>query len=261
MCHPGVVNDRAAFDRFLAGLPAPVAEPVGAAAVRALPAAAVDDRRRDARSLMLLASERRAIVAFARRLGPDGLSVGTSGNLSVRAGELVAVTPSGVPYEQLEPEQVGVHRLDGTPEEAPLKATSELPLHLAVHAALAGDQAVVHTHAPAATALSTLVGETPAVHYALADLGGPVRVARYATFGTPELAANCVAALEGRAGVLLANHGTVTTGPTLAKAYERAQVLEWVCDVYLRARAAGDPRLLDQAELDRVARGLEDYGQ
>jgi len=153
-----------------------------------------------------------------------------------------------------------VHRLDGSPVEAPLQPTSELPLHLSVYTAT-GTAAIVHTHSPAATAASTLVDEIPAVHYYVALFGGPVAVAPYATYGTEELAAHVTGALTGRTGCLMANHGAVTTGPDLATAYGRAVYLEWLCDVYLRAAAAGTPRLLPPEEIDRVTRKLAGYGQ
>jgi L-fuculose-phosphate aldolase len=194
--------------------------------------------------------------------------VGTAGNVSARAGELIAVTPSGLDYAALTAELVGVHRMDGTPVEAPLQPSSELPLHLAVYAAAetAGVSgvsvaAIVHTHAPAATALSALVDEVPAIHYQVASFGGPVAVAPYATYGTGELAANVVTALAGRSACLMANHGAVTTGPDLRTAVTRAQALEWVCDVYLRAAAAGRPRLLPPEEIETVVRKLSGYGQ
>ena len=139
---------------------------------------------------MLLPDARAAIVTTCRELSRAGLVVGTAGNVSVREGDLVAVTPSGLRYAELTPELVGVHRLDGTAVEAPLAPTSELPLHLAIYAARPEAGAVVHTHSPAATALSALVDEVPTVHYYAAMFGGPVRVAPYATYGTEELARN-----------------------------------------------------------------------
>ena len=125
----------------------------------------------------------------------------------------------------------------------------------------AGVAAIVHTHAPAATALSALVDEVPAIHYQVASFGGPVAVAPYATYGTGELAANVVTALAGRSACLMANHGAVTTGPDLRTAVTRARALEWVCDVYLRAAAAGRPRLLPPEEIETVVRKLSGYGQ
>jgi L-fuculose-phosphate aldolase len=226
---------------------------------------------------MLLGELRAEIATVCTGLAAAGLVVGTAGNVSARAGELIAVTPSGLDYAALTAELVGVHRMDGTPVEAPLLPSSELPLHLAVYAAAeaggvggasgvaeaagAGVAAIVHTHAPAATALSALVDEVPAIHYQVASFGGPVAVAPYATYGTGELAANVVTALAGRSACLMANHGAVTTGPDLRTAVSRAQALEWVCDVYLRAAAAGRPRLLPPDEIATVVAKMSSYGQ
>jgi L-fuculose-phosphate aldolase len=219
---------------------------------------------------MLLGEVRAEVAAVCGQLAAAGLVVGTAGNVSARAGDLVAVTPSGLDYAALSAGLVGVHRLDGEPVEAPLAPSSELPLHLAVYAAAgrAGSGApagpvgaIVHTHSPAATAVSALVTEVPAIHYQVAAFGGPVAVAPYATYGTDELAANVVTALSGRSACLMANHGAVTTGPDLATALSRARALEWVCDVYLRAAAAGRPRLLPPEEIDVVVRKMAGYGQ
>ncbi|GDY30686.1 class II aldolase/adducin family protein [Gandjariella thermophila] len=210
---------------------------------------------------MRYAEERAAVVATCRRMVAERLVVGTAGNVSVRAGELVAVTPSGLDYAELTPELVGLHRLDGEPVDAPLAPTSELPMHLAVYAGT-GATAVVHTHSTAATALSCLVDEVPAVHYYLAPLGGGVRVAPYAPYGTPELADAVLHALHGRVACLLANHGAVTVGPSLSAAYERARQLEWVCEVALRVLATpGPPRLLTPDQLADAAARLAGYGQ
>jgi L-fuculose-phosphate aldolase len=209
---------------------------------------------------MLLQAEREAIVRICRDLSATGLVVGTAGNVSVRAGDLVAVTPSGVDYADLSAADVGVHRLDGTPVEAALKPTSELPLHLAVYDAY-GTGAVVHTHSVAATAVATLEDELPAIHYYVAMFGGTVRVAPYATYGTDELARNVVAALRERSACLMGSHGAVTTGPDLKTAHDRAVYLEWLCDVYLRAAAVGKPRLLPPEEIEAVVAKLAGYGQ
>ena len=218
---------------------------------------------------MLLERERGEIVRACQELSAAGLVVGTAGNVSVRVGDLVAVTPSGVDYAELAARDVGVHRLDGTPVEAPLAPTSELPLHLAVYGAYAatgagtaaGTGAIVHTHSVAATAVSTLTDELPAIHYYVAMFGGTVRVAPYATYGTDELASNAVQALRGRTACLLGSHGAVTIGQDLKTAYDRGVYLEWVCDVYLRAAAAGTPRLLPPEEIEAVAAKLASYGQ
>ncbi|MFB7529131.1 class II aldolase/adducin family protein [Streptomyces sp. NPDC056178] len=203
-----------------------------------------------------------AVVATARRTAADGLVVGTSGNVSARVGGTVLVTPSGVPYDRLGPEDaVGVD-LEGNQVLGELAPTSELPLHLAVYRN-SDAAAVVHTHAVHATAVSTLVPEVPPVHYAAAMLGGTVRVAAYARYGTEELAENMLAALRDRTGCLLQNHGTVTHGATLEEAYDRTAQLEWLCRLWLAASSVPGrtPNLLSTAQLRDVQEALKGYGQ
>jgi L-fuculose-phosphate aldolase len=209
---------------------------------------------------MLLADLRNEVVRTCQELLAAGLVVGTAGNVSARSGDLIVVSPSGVDYRTLTPEQVGVHRLDGTPVDAPLRPTSELPLHLAVYAS-ADASAIVHTHSVAATALSTVADALPAVHYYVAMFGGPVRVASYATYGSDELAGHVVHALRGRTACLMANHGAVVTGPDLHTALDAGRYLEWLCEVYLRALPGGAPRVLPDAEIELVAARLAAYGQ
>src|SRR6516225_7625374 len=208
---------------------------------------------------MLLGEIRQEIVRVCRELSAAGLVVGTAGNVSVRSGDLLAVTPSGLDYEEMSADLVGVHRLDGLPVEAPLEPTTELPLHLAVYAATDAT-AVVHTHSIAATAVSTLADELPAIHYYVAMFGGPVRVSPYATYGTEQLARNVVEALRGRTGCIMGSHGAVTIGPDLKTAHARSVYLEWLSELYLRAVAAGTPRLLPPEEIDAVMAKLAAYG-
>lgn len=203
-----------------------------------------------------------ALVATARRTVADGLVVGTSGNVSVRVGDTVLVTPTGVPYDRLGPgDAVGVG-LDGRQVLGTLRPTSELPMHLAVYRDT-GARAIVHTHAVHSTAVSTLVRELPLIHYMAAALGGPVRVAPYATYGTAELAGNVLRALAGRTACLLQNHGTLAHGETLDQAYDRTAQLEWMCRLWLTATAspAGPPSLLTPSQLDEVTASLRNYGQ
>ncbi|MEW1776967.1 class II aldolase/adducin family protein [Streptomyces sp. NPDC086777] len=194
-----------------------------------------------------LVQERAAVADVCRRLGAAGLLVGTAGNVSVRVGDRVAVTATGAVLAQLTAGQVTVVDLDGEVVAGTLEPTSELDLHLGVYRRF-GAGAVVHTHAPMATALSCVLDELPCVHYQLLALGGTVRVAPYATFGTPELAESVLAALDGRSAALMANHGSVTVGPTLDKAVENALLLEWACGVYQHAAALGTPRVLDERQ-------------
>ncbi|MGW1893121.1 class II aldolase/adducin family protein [Streptomyces sp. NPDC002004] len=202
------------------------------------------------------------LVAAARRTVADGLVVGTSGNVSVRVGDTVLITPTGVPYDLLGPgDAVGVG-LDGEQLIGDLAPTSELPLHLAIHRTTPA-RAVVHTHAVHATAVSTLVPELPPIHYMAGALGGVVRVAPYALYGTDELAESMLAALDGRSGCLLQNHGTVTYGDTLSQAYDRTAQLEWMCRVWLTARSVPglSPSLLSEAQLREAGEKLRGYGQ
>ncbi|MEV6780345.1 class II aldolase/adducin family protein [Streptomyces syringium] len=202
------------------------------------------------------------VVSTARRTTSEGLVVGTSGNVSARVGDVVLVTPSGVPYDRLGPDDaVGVD-LDGRRVLGGLTPTSELPMHLAVYRATDA-RAIVHTHAVHATAVSTLVDELPLVHYMAAALGGPVRVAPYALYGTEELAGHLLAALDGRTGALLRNHGTVTYGSTLDQAYDRTAQLEWMCRLWLTAATVPGhtPTLLTGAQVAEVAEKLRGYGQ
>ncbi|MFK0098200.1 class II aldolase/adducin family protein [Streptomyces sp. NPDC091040] len=203
-----------------------------------------------------------AVVAAARRTAAEGLVVGTSGNVSLRVGDTVLVTPSGVPYDRLRPEDLTGVDPEGNQTFGKLTPTSELPLHLAVYRNTEA-KAVVHTHAVHATAVSTLVTDVPSVHYAAAMLGGTVRVAPYARYGTPELAANMLTALRDRTGCLLANHGTVTYGATLDQAYDRTAQLEWLCRVWLTASAVPGrtPALLSEDQLGEVLEALKGYGQ
>jgi L-fuculose-phosphate aldolase len=208
------------------------------------------------------AADREDLVTFARRMAGDGLAQGTSGNLSVRRQDMVAITPSGVPYERMGQADICLVRVtDGVPRPG-LRPSTETPMHLAVYQAT-GAGAIVHTHSPFVVALSTVLDELPAVHYAMADLGGIVRVAPYTRFGTPQLAASAVAALAGRSAVILRNHGALTCGPDLARAYDRAVTLEWLARVYWYARLAGTPQTLSEAALTEVSDATTDlrYGE
>lgn len=204
----------------------------------------------------------RELVDTARRTTAEGLVVGTSGNVSVRVGDTVLVTPSGVPYDRLGPDDLCAVDLEGRRTAGSLEPTSELPMHLAVYRHT-NARAVVHTHAVHATAVSALVRELPAIHYMTAALGGPVRVAPYATYGSDELAANMVEALEQRSACLLQNHGTVAYGDDLDQAYDRTAQLEWMCRVWLAATSlpGREPTLIPPEELSRVADKLSGYGQ
>jgi L-fuculose-phosphate aldolase len=207
----------------------------------------------------VLEAEREAVAAAARRLAEDGLCPGTSGNLSARAGDHVALTPTGGVLAELEAGDITVCDLSGAVVEGRLAPTSEVGLHVGVYART-GAGAVVHAHPPAATALSCVVEEVPTVHYGMLAFGGSIRVAPYATFGTEELAEAVAEALEGRCAALMANHGAVCFGPDATIGAELMIQLEWACDVYWRARAIGDPKLLSDDDMAAVAQAVMERG-
>lgn len=205
---------------------------------------------------MILEAERAEVVRWAQRLRVDGLVVLNAGNVSARGGDLVAITPAAFDYERLEVGLVPVVDLGGAVVDGKLAPSSEVPMHLAAYGAAPGARAVVHAHPPYATALAATVDELPAVHYLVAELGGPVRVAPYATPGGAELAEHVRRGLEGRSAVLLAGHGALTVGETVEQAYARSVLLEWLATLAYRARLLGEPRLLSAEELERVAERL-----
>jgi L-fuculose-phosphate aldolase len=195
----------------------------------------------------MLERERERVAAAARRLADQGLVLGTAGNVSARADELVAVTPTGAVLERMSSEDVAVVDLDGNQLDGELAPTSELGLHLGVYRRY-GAGAVVHTHAPMGTALASVLDELPVVHYQMLALGGPIRVVPYATFGTPELAELTLDALEGRSAALMSNHGTITLAGDPDGAADNALLLEWACTIYWHAAAMGTPRVLDEGQ-------------
>jgi L-fuculose-phosphate aldolase len=204
--------------------------------------------------------ERTDVAEASRRLAAEGLVIGTSGNVSARAGENeVAISPTGAVLAELDPEQVTVVDMGGDVVAGDLAPTSELDLHLGVYRRYDAG-AVVHTHAPMATALSCVLDELPCVHYQMLLLGGAVPVAPYATFGTPELAEAVLDALEGRSAALMANHGAIVHGPDLGAAVELSLLLEWACTVYWRAAAIGSPKALDEGQRQAVVSAALERG-
>ncbi len=199
-----------------------------------------------------LRAARAQLVGYSARLLDDGLAVGSAGNISVRVGDVVAITPSGVSYAEMRAEDVCLVALDGAElAEHTETPSSETPMHLAIYAATKA-AAVVHTHSPEVIALSAAREELPAIHYAITGLGGPVRVAPYVRFGSAGLATAAVTALDGRSAAILRNHGAVTHGRDLAQAYDRALLLEWLARTYRLALCYGEPAILSAADLDEV---------
>jgi len=200
---------------------------------------------------------RAEVAAAARRLAAAGLLVGTAGNVSLREGDRVAVTATGVVLGDCAPDDVTLVSLGGEVLEGGLRPTSELDLHLGVYAADPGVAALVHTHAPYSTAIACVLDELPVLHYQQLTLGGTIRVAPYATFGSVELAGHVHDALVGRRAALMANHGSVAVGTSLHQAVEHALLLEWLATLHCRASALGTPRVLtEDQQLDVITAAI-----
>lgn len=196
------------------------------------------------------------IAEYGRRLITDGLAYGTAGNLSCRVGDHVVISPTSIPYEDVEPDDLWVLSLDGDVVRAGTAGpSSETPFHLAIYAATKA-AAVAHTHSAEVVAVSATLEFLPAIHYSIARLGGPVPVVTYRRFGSDTLAAGIQAALcdldRPRSAAILQNHGAVTYGSSLMEAYDKALMLEWLARAYRLALQIGEPRILTTEELDEV---------
>lgn len=208
---------------------------------------------------------RREVARVAGQLIESGLVTGTSGNVSARTPEgAVLVTPSGIDYEALGPEDVVLVDVEGGVLEGSLAPSTETPMHTGIYRARPEVGAVVHTHSRYATTLACLGWEIPPVHYMLTTLSeeGRIPLAPYATYGTEELAGHAAEALgEDRKACLLRNHGTITVGGSPEEAFSRAVVLEEMAEIYYRARLAGEPVLLSPGQIEEVAAKISGYGQ
>ncbi len=204
---------------------------------------------------------REQIVAACKKLESSGLNRGTSGNVSCREKDHFLVTPSGVPVEEITPSRIVAVGYDGKVIGIG-KPSSEWRFHCDILQARADIGAVVHTHAPHATAIACLREDIPAFHYMIAVAGGDsIRCAPYALFGTDELSRHAVDALDGRKACLLANHGLITLGRDLDEAMAIAVEVESLCQQYLLARQAGKPTLLSADEMQLVIDKFKTYGR
>jgi L-fuculose-phosphate aldolase len=213
---------------------------------------------------MRLEKERKEIVTFGRKLLTSGLTAGTGGNLSIinRKKNLVAITPSGVDYLEMSPGDVVLVGTEGAlAETSKHKPSSELLFHLALYRKRQDIQGIVHTHSVYATTLATLGWEIPPFHYLVAYSGRKVPLAAYATFGSEELARNVAGAIGENNAVLMGGHGVVTIGSTLAKAFETAEIVEYVARVYYLAKGRGEPAILSDEEMGTVMEKFKGYGR
>ncbi|MDY7227341.1 class II aldolase/adducin family protein [Hyalangium rubrum] len=204
---------------------------------------------------------REALIATGRKMNSSGLNQGTSGNLSHRVEGGFLITPTGMDYDALRPEDLVRMRFDGG-HEGPRLPSSEWRFHRDILASRPEVNAVLHAHSMFSTTLACLRRPIPPFHYMVAKAGGSsIRCAPYATFGTEELSRHAVAALEGRKACLLANHGLITVGEDLSGAFKLAVEVETLAAMYLRALQVGEPVLLDEAEMAVVLEKFRTYGQ
>ncbi len=203
---------------------------------------------------------RAEIVTQARAMNALGINQGTSGNISVRWADGMLITPSATPYDSMRPEDIVAVDFSGA-WQGTTKPSTEWRFHLDILQTRVDAQAVVHTHATFCTTLSIARREIPAYHYMIAQFGGDnVRCAQYADFGTAELAANALRALKDRNACLLANHGMIVMGPSLAKAMWLAVELETLARTYYYSLLMGGGVLLTRDEVAAAARSFEGYG-
>lgn len=213
---------------------------------------------------MLLREERELVAEYGRKMSADRLSTGTSGNLSVYDPQrgLMVISPSGMGYFDIQPEDVVVTDLNAQVVEGERKPSSEWALHTAFYRQKPQARAVVHTHSMYCTTFAALGLPLRAVHYAIADAGvSAVPCAPYKTFGTPELARVAVETCGAGSAVLLANHGLVVCGDGMQSAYSLACNMEFVAELQYRAMCVGRPNILDEGQMAEVLEKFKTYGQ
>ena len=207
---------------------------------------------------------RQQVIDTCRQLEARGLNQGTSGNVSVRCAADPAagffLTPTSLPYDEMVPEDIVHVTMDGRCTGR-CRPSSELPFHLAIMQQRRDATAVIHTHSTHATTIACLRKDIPAVHYLVGLFGGnTLRCAEYATFGTPELSANLLRALNGRRAALMGNHGLVVIGSDLPQALALTTEAETLAMIYWRALCAGQPAILPDTEMDVIVRKFRDFG-
>lgn len=212
---------------------------------------------------MQMERQRQEIVACGKKMLAAGFVTATGGNLSIcdRAAGLVAITPTGIPYDATTPADIVILDMDARVVQGPRAPSSELALHCGLYRTRGDISAVVHTHSVYATTISCLRCSIPPVHYLVGFAGMDVPCAQYATFGTQHLADNVCAAMHERRAVLLANHGLLAAGDTLQDAYTLAELVEFCAEVYYRSRSIGTPVVLDEAEMQTVREKFANYGK
>lgn len=212
---------------------------------------------------MLMQAERELLVEYGKKLITTGLTKGTGGNLSIydRENKLMAITPTGIEYFKTRPEDIVVLTVDGEKVDGDKLPSSELEMHRVFYERRTDIDAIIHTHTIYATTLSCLNKPLPPVHYLVALAGPDVRCAKYATYGTKELAENAFEAMKDRKSVLLANHGLLAGANDLLNAFNIAEEIEYCSEIYYRTMCAGEPVILPEEEMKLMLNKFKTYGQ
>lgn len=212
---------------------------------------------------MLFENARKQIVKYGQKLVEHDLTKGTGGNLSIFFPDdrLMLITPSGIPYFELEPTDIVIMNLDGKIIEGDKEPSSEEMMHRLIYRNRKDIKALIHTHSTYATSLSLLRKTLPPAHYMIALAGNDVRCAEYATYGTKELAENVLKAIEDRKAVLLANHGLLAGASDIVNAFNVAEEIEFVAEVYWRAKSIDNPIILSESEMELMQEKFSTYGQ
>ena len=212
---------------------------------------------------MILEKEREQVIEYSLKLLSEGLTNGTAGNVSIfnREKGLVAISPTGVNYSELTPEMISVVDLDGKLIEG-LKPSSELEMHMILYRNREDVNAVIHTHPVYTTVLACLREDLPAIDYMIAVTGATkVKCAEYASYGTKELAENAYKAMGSSLAVILANHGLTTAGKDIANAFNITVQVEYISNLYIKAKNIGEPIILPDDEMNSMLERFKTYGQ
>lgn len=212
---------------------------------------------------MLMKEARDQLIAYGKKLVETNLTKGTGGNLSIfdRESGHMAITPSGIDFFEIQPEDIVIMTLDGDIVEGERTPSSEWVMHKIFYENREDIDAMIHAHTMYATVMATLRWDLPPSHYMVAVAGKNVRVADYATYGTPELAENAYEAMKDRRAVLLANHGIIAGAQDLLNAFNIVEEVEYCSEVHIKAKSVGEPVILDDAEMTHMLERFETYGQ
>lgn len=212
---------------------------------------------------MLMEKARKEIIEYGKKLVASNLTKGTGGNLSVfdRENGYMAITPTGIDFFEIQPEDIVIMDLEGNVVEGNRLPSSEWEMHLLQYKERTDLDAVIHAHTTYATVLACLRWELPATHYMIAVAGKNVRCAEYATYGSHELALNATKAMRERRAVILANHGILAGANDLLNAFNIIEEIEYCSQIYYMAKSIGEPIVLPDEEMNLMAEKFKTYGQ